>query len=172
MRKLTSLIFILCFVLSMKAQNTKSYSIIRSNIGASGSSNVITTNKGKYSISQSVGQSSVIGTYSNNGYYVRQGYQQPLNKIKVVKQDFSNNDLTATVHPNPFEQSVFVSFNEDIEQEISVLVFDISGKQIYSRKFNPSQRIELKFNNISIGSYLLKILSNGKLFNAKLIKNN
>jgi len=170
MKKITFLLLIFCGVLSLEAQNTKSYIILRSNLGTSGSSKVILTKKGQYSVSQSIGQTSVIGTYSNNEYYLRQGYQQPLNKIKVVKEVFNNDDLTATVHPNPFEQSVFVSFDDDIEEEISVSVFDVAGKEIYFKQFKPSQRIELNLNNLSLGTYILKVLSNDKLFNAKLIK--
>lgn len=170
MKKNAFLLLIFCGVLSIEAQNTKSYSIIRSNLGTSGSSKVITTKNGQYSVSQSIGQSSVIGTYSNNGYYLRQGYQQPLNKIKVVKEVFKNDNLIATVHPNPFEQSVFVSFDDEIEKEILVSVFDVAGKEIYSKQFKPSQRIELNLNNLSLGTYILKVLSSDKLFNAKLIK--
>jgi hypothetical protein len=164
------IVFIFCFVFSIQAQNSKTYSIIRSNLGTSGSSKVITTNKGKYSVSQSIGQSSVIGTSSNNGYYLRQGYQQPLNSVKVISLS-KNNDLTATVYPNPFDESVSISFNEDIENDIAVSVFDIAGKLIYIQKFSPAQRIELNLNDISSGSYLLKVLSSKKRFNAKLIKN-
>ena len=170
MKKITFSILIFCLAFSVNAQSTKQYSIIGSNLGSSGSSNIITTNTGNYSISQSIGQSSVIGTYSNKGYSLRQGYQQPLNKIKVVKEAFENNDLTATVHPNPFEKSVFVSFNENIEKEIAVSIFDVAGKQIYHREFQPLQRIELNLNNLPIGTYILKVLSNNKLFNSKLIK--
>ncbi len=170
MKKLVFIILIFSIAFSIEAQNTKGYAVIRSNLGTSGSSKVITTKNGKYSISQSVGQSSVIGTYTSNGYTLRQGYQQPLNKIKVVNETFKNNNLAATVHPNPFEQSVFVSFTEAIEQDILVSVFDVSGKQIYFRTFGPSQRLELNLKDLPVGTYLLKAMSDGKLLNSKLIK--
>lgn len=170
MKTLIQIVFFISFVFVAQAQNSKSYTLIRSNLGASGSSKVVNTNRGKYIVSQSIGQSSVIGTSFNNGYYLRQGYQQPLNKIKVDNEGFSNNDLTATVYPNPFNETLTVSFNEEMNKEISVLVFDITGKLIYNQKFSPSQRIELNLNNISSGSYLLKVLSNNKLLNTKIIK--
>jgi len=101
------LLLLLILVFSIQAQDSnesKPYAIVRSNLGSSGSSHVITTSKGKYSISQSIGQSSVIGTHFSNGYYLRQGYQQPLNKISVIKE--LNGSLNALVFPNPFEESV------------------------------------------------------------------
>ncbi|GAA4955655.1 T9SS type A sorting domain-containing protein [Algibacter agarivorans] len=168
--------FLFCFVLSVQAQDTtaklegaKSYSIKRSNLGVGGSSNTVTTKSGTYSVSHSIGQSSVIGTHYKNGYYLRQGYQQPLNKIKVV-EEFSNNDLLANIYPNPFEQFISISFNEDIVDDISILVFDVNGKLVYSRKFQPSQKIQLNLEGISNGNYILKASSKAKSFNAKLIK--
>jgi hypothetical protein len=172
MKTYIQIIFTFCFVLTIQSQNSKSYSLTRSNLGTGGSSKVVKTNNGNYNISQSIGQSSVIGTSSNNGYYLRQGYQQPINKIQVAEESFKNNNLAASVFPNPFEHSVFVSFNENMKQDITVLVFDVAGKEIYSKTFSASQRIELNLGKISSGSYILKVLSNNKLFNAKLIKNN
>lgn len=167
------IMFIFCFVFSIDAQNSteesSSYSIMRSNFGASGSSHTIVTKKGTYSVSQSIGQTSVIGTHSNKGYYLRQGYQQPLSGIKV-SPSLKNNDLSATVYPNPFEQSVSIMFSQSMKNNISVLVFNLTGKLVYSEEYNPSQRIQIHFDDLSSGTYLLKVVSNKKLFHSKLIK--
>lgn len=170
-------LFLLCFVVSTQAQNgksdsnkSKSYRILSSNVGTSGSSNTVTTAKGTYYVSQSIGQGSVIGASYNNGYYLVQGYQQATNKIKVVKDFKSTNDLAATVYPNPFEQSVSISFSDTVEKDISVQVFDVSGKLIYSKTFIPAQSIKLNLDAISSGTYLLKASSNKKLFSAKILK--
>lgn len=164
--------FILCFTFSISAQNTTeshSYFIKRSSLGIGGSSHSIVTKKGTYFVSQSIGQSSVIGTFSNNGYYLRQGYQQPAAKIKV-SPILSSNNLLANVYPNPFEQSVSISFSQSMKKDISVLVFDLIGKLVYTKTFTPSQHIEIQFDDISSGTYLLKVLSNNKIFHSKLIK--
>lgn len=170
------ILFTCCFVFLAKAQNnnvlsnqSKSYKLLRSNIGIAGSSKTIATSNGNYKISQSIGQSSVIGTNYNKGYYLRQGYQQPSSNIEIIKE-YNSHNLKATIYPNPFEKSVSISFNETIDSELSFLIYDISGKVIYSRKFNASQYIELNLSNISQGTYLLKVLSKNKIFNTKLIK--
>ena len=134
-----------------------------------GSSKTITTNKGNYIVSQSIGQSSVIGTSFNKGYHLSQGYQQASFKIDIIP-DTSNNNLGAMVYPNPFEQSVSVSFSEEILNVIDVVVFDIHNRLIYSKKFQPSPSIQLMLGDVSMGTYVLKVTSNGKIFNAKLIK--
>lgn len=176
MKIIFSIPFLLCFVLSTQAQdriakveNSKSYAIIRSSLGSGGSSNKVITNNGAYSVSQSIGQSSVIGTHSKNGYYLRQGYQQPLHKIKVVNTS-KINDLDAKIFPNPFQEAVSIAFSETIKNDISVSVFDVNGKLVHSQEFPKSQHVQLNLDKLSTGNYILKAISNGKLFNAKLIK--
>lgn len=171
------IIVVLCETFAISAQETATSSnksetprIIRSNLGMIGSTNNVVTKKGTYNVSQSIGQSSVIGTSFNNGYYLRQGYQQPINKISVIQDFDSNNDLIAKIYPNPFEQSVSVSFSETVKEDIDVTVFDAIGKQVYSKKFTPAQFIQLQLESISSGAYFLKATSNNKQFNAKLLK--
>lgn len=144
------------------------YKIIRSNVGVGGSSKTFKTSKGKYVVSQSVGQSSVIGTSSRNGYYLRQGFQQPNKSIKVIKSD--NNTLNALVFPNPFEEHITISFKEKLANKIIVEIHDVSGKLVYKSQFYPSKTIQLNLNNLSSGSYLLKANSEGRVLNSKLIK--
>jgi hypothetical protein len=171
------IIVVLCETFAISAQETATSSnkseiprIMRSSLGMSGSTNNIVTKKGTYNVSQSIGQISVIGTSFNNGYYLRQGFQQPLNKISII-QDFDlHNDLIAKIYPNPFEQSVSISFSETLKEDIDVTVFDVRGKRVYSKKFSPAKFIQLKLESISSGAYFLKATSNNKQFNAKLLK--
>ncbi|TPV32897.1 T9SS type A sorting domain-containing protein [Paucihalobacter ruber] len=156
------------FAQEFQAQENSSYRIMRSNIGSSGSSQSIVTSKGTYNVSQSIGQGSVIGTHSNNGYYLRQGYQQPSSKIKIVKE--LSYELKANVYPNPFSQIITIRFSETMGSPISVMIFDVKAKLIYNQKFSPRQHIQLNLNDISHGIYLMKVNSKTKFFNTKLIK--
>jgi Secretion system C-terminal sorting domain len=149
--------------------NTGLYVIIRSSTGIGGSSNTIITNSGRYIVSQSIGQSSTIGTSSNAGYTLRQGYQQPAISIDIITLP-EDNKLNVTIYPNPFEQIVAISFSELMINDVSIIVFDINGRLILSQKHPPSQLIKLPLKEISSGAYLIKVSSNGKQFNAKLIK--
>lgn len=156
-----------CLVLEFHAQDSP-HRIKRSNLGSSGSSITVENSDGNYQISQSIGQSSVIGTYHNNGYYLRQGYQQPDSDISINSE--SDTDLIAMVYPNPFTEGVFVSFNETIHNDITVQLFDVNARIIHSQSFLPTQKIELQLRNISSGTYFLKVVSDQKYFNTKLIK--
>ena len=169
MKKILYILISLCFVQLIQAQENSEYRIIRSNLGSSGSSQSVVTSKGTYKISQSVGQASVIGTYSSNGYILRQGYQQPANKIKVSAEnpDYS---LNAKVYPNPFSQKLTITFSTEMQKDTSILMYDVSGKVIYNQNFTPTQDIEVQLQDIASGAYFLKVTSGNKHFNTKLIK--
>lgn len=161
-------LLIFCFIQSNYAQENSGYRIVSSNLGSAGSSQTIQTTNGTYKVSQSIGQSSVIGTYYNNGYYLRQGYQQPTDKLKVITDSYI--ELRAKVYPNPFSQILFISFSDFMQSDISVRIFNVEAKAIYTEVFLPAQRIELQIEGISTGTYFLKVSSGEKYFNTKLIK--
>lgn len=171
---LTHIKILLCIVIlcgattEFQAQETSGYRIMRSNLGSSGSSQSVVTSRGSYIVSQSIGQSSVIGTHSKNGYYLRQGYQQPSTKVKVVKE--ISPELKANVHPNPFNQVITISFSEAMQHPILVTIFDVNAKLIYSENFSAIQRLQLNLSDFSDGIYMLKVLSDTQFFNTKLIK--
>lgn len=150
------------------AQGNSAYRIISSNLGSSGSSQTIQTANGEYKVSQSIGQSSVIGTHQNNGYYLRQGYQQPTTDIKTIRN--LDIELKAKVYPNPFSQRLFISFSDVMQNNISVSIFNVEARAIYTKVFLPAQQVELQIENISTGHYFLKVSSGKKRFNTKLIK--
>lgn len=152
------------------SNSSESYKIIRSSLASSGSSNTISTNDGIYNVSASIGQSSVIGTSSNEGYVLRQGYQQ-LSILSDKTKLPGDNKLNTIIYPNPFQQSISVSFNEQITNDIFIDVFNVNGRLVFSKKFPPSQLLKLRLGNISNGTYVIKVASNGKQFSAKLIKN-
>ncbi|MFP4845576.1 T9SS type A sorting domain-containing protein [Winogradskyella sp. PE311] len=168
LKRVLCTLFLLSFSNAFYAQEHSEYRIIRSNLGSGGSSqNVLTTN-GTYKVSQSIGQSSVIGTHSNNGYFLRQGYQQPTSKIKITKNiDYS---LSAKVYPNPFINAVTITFSDVVLKNISVMIFDVNSKIIHDQEFLPLQEVEINVQNISNGIYFLRVISGSKQFNTKLIK--
>ncbi len=168
MKAFLPILVLFCFTQVCLAQTNSSYRILSSNLGSSGSSQTIATTQGTYNVSQSIGQSSVIGTHRNSNYVLRQGYQQPLFNISIVAEVDYN--LEAKVYPNPFSQQVTIDFTSPIKNDIMVLLNDVTGKLIYSNNFSAAQKIDLQFNNIQSGAYFLKVVSGSKHFNSKLIK--
>ncbi|GGI58112.1 T9SS type A sorting domain-containing protein [Winogradskyella haliclonae] len=168
MKAFLPILILFCVAEVCLAQTNTRYRIISSNIGSSGSSQTISTSQGTYNVSQSIGQSSVIGTHRNSNYVLRQGYQQPLFNITIVED--VNYNLDVKVYPNPFNQQLTIDFISPIQNDIMVLLNDVSGKLIYSNRFSAAQKIDLQFSTIQSGAYFLKVISGSKHFNSKLIK--
>jgi hypothetical protein len=167
--------FIICSALSIKAQNneylftnSEPYKILNSTIGISGSSNTVANSKGNYLVSQSIGQASVIGTSSKNGFTLRQGYQQPPETFK--KGIFNNSTLNTKVYPNPFKELITIAFSEAIHTDVQVSLFDISGRRLYLETFKAAQVLQMSLFPDSNGIYFLNISANQKKFSTKLIK--
>jgi len=170
---LLSFLTVTCYSQGLHKNKSKGkkteYSIIRSTVGLAGTSKTITTNTGKYSLAQSIGQSSAIGTYSKNGYTIRQGFQQPFISAKIISP-FTESNLNAVIYPNPAKQSINISFNTSITNQINIVLFDIMGRTIRSQEFSASQLVTLPLDDISDGTYFLKVSAGGKKLTAKLIK--
>ena len=162
------LIFILFILInfSIKAQNTSSPFLMRATLGASGSSETVTFDNLNFIIQQSIDQSSVIGTSKNNGYTLRQGFIQP-NVLGKILDTSMPIDLEANFYPNPFTEKVSLAFAQQINGHIEVAVFDMVGKLVFLKKYAAVQNLQLQFDNLSLGAYILKITAN----NRQLIKN-
>lgn len=165
MKPLLTLIFTIIYSIPV----VYSQSIVRSTVGAGGSSQTVTSHNKTYFVSQSIGQSSVIGTYTKNGYTIRQGFQQPPHSFKIGSLN-KESDLKATIFPNPFHQSIYIAFIDLIENDVSVILHDISGRLVLKETFAASQLITLPLEGIAIGDYILNIITGKKHLSTSIIK--
>jgi len=163
MKHLTILI-IFCLVSHLlSAQNVQ-----RSSLGISGNSIEVTVGQSVYYVSQSIGQNSIIGTFNNNETTIRQGFQQPPIKVKIIAN--LNNSLNVVVFPNPVNTYVTVSFNEQLKAPINITIYDVSGKIILNKSQKPTKSFNVDMSLFSSGVYLLNINSENKNFTTRLIK--
>ena len=165
-QQLLLLIFIFFIFFRLNAQVTSSEKLVRSTLSASGSSEIVTFDNLNFIIQQSIDQSSVIGTSKNNGYTLRQGFIQPNVLAKILDTSMPV-DLEANFYPNPFTEKVSLAFTQQINGNIEVAVFDMVGKLVFLKKYEAIQSLQLQFDNLSLGAYILKITAN----NRQLIKN-
>ena len=152
-----------------QAQNNSSEQLVRSSTGVAGSSENVTINNKAYIVQQSIGQASAIGTFYDSDYTLRQGFIQPnvLAKIRDVAIPLS---LDAIIYPNPFVESVTISFSEQITDKVEVAVFDVLGRLVFSKSYTANQKVNVQFNNLSVADYILKVTANNKQFIKKIIK--
>jgi Secretion system C-terminal sorting domain len=142
---------------------------VRATVGVSGNSFAITASGKQYVVQQSIGQASVIGANSTQDFTVLQGFIQPPIEIEAVIDE--DNSLGAAVFPNPFTSNVQVRFSEEITAPLSIRLYDIAGRIVFSREVAPAREIQLDFDFLASASYMLSISHASKQFTATLIKN-
>jgi len=74
----------------------------------------------------------------------------------------------ASVYPNPSNGIVSIS-SEYFNGQTTVQLIDINGRQVFNRNYNFENKINLNFENISSGIYILKLNNKNIFYNYKLI---
>ncbi|QCW99485.1 T9SS type A sorting domain-containing protein [Aggregatimonas sangjinii] len=92
----------------------------------------------------------------------------------VIPKEEELSELQMSVFPSPFENKINIAHGDSFDEQVQVLLSDISGvivqKKIINAK-NTSGQIKLSgYENLPSGIYLLVIVSNGKTYSRKIIK--
>ena len=142
--------------------------IIRSTLGVSGTTATIPVSEGNYLIQQSIGQASVTGILNSDKIVARQGFiQSPRIRGNVI---LSQDDIEAVIHPNPFNHQLNILFNENLEEDLQISIYDLLGRLVYKSEISASKEIGINLGLLSSAAYALKIYSGNKKFQAKIIK--
>ena len=80
-----------------------------------------------------------------------------------------NNGNTVSVYPNPTTGSVSLNFGEALNAG-SVIITDITGKQVYVLENLNTQILNIDVNHFSNGVYFVKIQNNNQHKVIKFIK--
>ena len=137
-------------------------------LGVQGSSHFVYASTTSYFLQQSIGQGSVINTYHQNDYSLRQGFLQPVD-ASILTSD-ADNELEAAIYPNPFSTEVNIQFGEVISDVVQVTMYDVLGRLVYDTVFSPNQLITIYLDDFSSGHYLLSVQMQSQLLTAKLIR--
>ena len=120
-------------------------------------------------VSQTIGQQSVIGNYTREGKTYGQGYQQSL-WSKYISTN-SNNAITTVTYPNPFISTINFQFSQAIKEPISVSVFDIRGRLIFSQEKQASGNIlTIDLPNLASSNYLVRLSTPNYTYYTQILK--
>lgn len=145
---------------------------LRSTLGA-GSANQLITLSHHYFIQQSIGQSSVIGSFQSSRYRLMQGFLQPMAGMFASGNDQqmkAQNLLHARIFPNPFSGSITIIIDEDTEAAVYVDLEDLQGRSVARWLFEGNRGTLSFLENIPPGMYVIKLRSGQKQLIAKLVK--
>jgi hypothetical protein len=157
------------FVQLSIAQYDLSKYLVRSTTSIAGSSEKASQQNEQYFVQQSIGQSSVIGTFYELDYTIRQGFLQPNVFAKIVNTAIPLN-LKAFVYPNPFTENITISFSEKISSMVEVSIFDLLGRLVYANIYEANQVLNIHLEYLPSGNYIIKLMANNKQFVNKIIK--
>jgi hypothetical protein len=155
----------LLFILALFLFTTSIYAQLHhQSIGALGSSQV----RGNYSISQTVGQSSVIGTSVLTTTSISQGYQQPMFNNYTV-QSVSNSERIK-FYPNPFSTQLNFELQSEYDH-IQIIIIDIRGRTVLTTTTKTSNKsILLQLPFLSDSEYIISLIGPNLNFQTKIIK--
>ena len=120
-------------------------------------------------VSQTIGQQSVIGNYTKDGKTYGQGYQQSV-WSKYISTN-TNNTITTVTYPNPFVSTINFQFSQAINEPISVSVFDIRGRLIFSQEKQASGNIlTIDLPNLASSNYLVRLSSPNYTYYTQILK--
>lgn len=85
-------------------------------------------------VQQTIGQQSISGN-SIGKFTIVQGFQQN-QWAKILADSPLKNDLIVTTYPNPFVSQVNFQFSKAVNDEMTVSVFDVSGRLIIQQVKN------------------------------------
>lgn len=120
-------------------------------------------------VSQSVGQSSVIGTYKSGKLIIGQGYIQ---SIGVAKNPSSvTNSVSMIEYPNPVLDFANFQFSSSIGTTVDFYLFDVRGRLVYGKEAALTQNnFAIDLSMVSEGVYFVKIETPHYTFSTKIIK--
>jgi len=120
-------------------------------------------------VSQTIGQQSVIGNYTKDGKTYGQGYQQSV-WSKYISTN-SNNAITTVTYPNPFVSTINFQFSQAIKEPISVSIFDIRGRLIFSQEKQASGNIlTIDLPNLASSNYLVRLSTTNYTYYTQILK--
>ena len=117
----------------------------------------------------SIGQQSVTGT-TRGSVMTQQGFQQS-NWEKIIA---TNNTVrvNTTTYPNPFDDNIHFQFSASVGEQVSILIYDILGRQVYSNTIQVMEnKIIANLQELESAEYFVKLSTNSFTYHTKIIKN-
>lgn len=101
---------------------------------------------------------------SQNGQSENQQYNIEIGTVHIKNDDMEQ----VEVSPNPFSESVDINTREN--SSFTLVVNDLQGKMVYLHTF-PDGHSTIKLGSIPKGTYIFKVITNGRTFKKTVIKN-
>ena len=165
---------IILFISLIAAFSAQAQRLMNSTLSAGGATKYV---DGRY-YSHVISQTSIQGTFTQNGITVRQGFKQPLinsmfktvaNSVSLPKEESA---ISFKAFPNPFSNYLTITFSSTSTLPTELLLYDIQGNVLFKKIYPPmTNEIQLSdFINIRPGNYIIRLNQNNKPTTLSMIK--
>ena len=122
-------------------------------------------------VSQSIGQLSISGNYSNDNLIVQQGFQQ-YGLFKTIIESLEKDGVTTSVYPNPFVDDVTVEFSAQLRGPCTIRILDVFGKVLFkdTRDVVTNSLVISSLGYLPTGMYVIQLSSKNYSCIVKLLK--
>jgi hypothetical protein len=153
--------FLLGFTLFLQAQ------VLRNDMISAMGGNYQSADLG-FTIHQSIGQSTVIGVFTNSPSTLVQGFLRGIQPIvKELEKPFD-----VIPFPNAFADRITFRFITDHEEETIFRIYDMKGKKVFEKTLLPvDNEVLLDLDFLANGLYLAVLRSGNRLVQKRIIKN-
>ncbi|MFX0556908.1 T9SS type A sorting domain-containing protein [Maribacter sp. CXY002] len=131
-----------------------SQALLRQTLSVGGTSGMVTSGQGNYFLQESIGQLSVINTFTVENKSLRQGFLQQL-RLGVLGSN--PNILEMVVYPNPFVNGVVVNLENTEADVIGMFLYDITGRLILNDVYDNNTQLAIPLENLSKGAYFIRL---------------
>lgn len=119
--------------------------------------------------SQSIAQSSIIGTSTTSQLTFQHGFQQSL--VAIVSNTISIPDFSVTLYPNPVIDSFTISVANAPEEPLTIKINNLLGQLLYHGQLASFQSQKtIPIGNYPNGIYLVQLISKNQIVTKKIIK--
>lgn len=160
----------LTFIIPLLVLGLDSYTFAQSlrhqTLGAMGGTNQVSS--AELLVQQSIGQSSITGTFNTKSIYLSQGFLRGIDAPK--KEIHPHFDVMA--FPNAFDQHISFRFTTAHDELTQVLIYYSQGKKVYEQLHLPkNQEIEIELLHFAAGMYLVDISTSKRSTQVRILKN-
>ena len=121
-------------------------------------------------VSQTIGQQSSIDT-ATNPVVVQQGFQQSYWATLITNSTLSNS-TQVIAYANPFVGTIYFQFTNLVDEEISVLIYDIHGRKLLEKEIKVNNGLlSIDLSILANATYLVRFSTKGVTYYRKIIKN-
>ncbi len=125
----------------------------------------ISSQKGTYSVQQSVGFMGAMTTQEHTNHVVTRGFLLP----QASALDEQIPQIEWSLYPVPFNTHLNIDFSAPVIGQMQVRMFDVIGQLVYDQSFTAKQTQKIDIHNLAQGEYLIQVSVMGLRFSSQIL---